>query len=265
MENIKYLEINKKAWNNKVPVHVDSAFYANESFLNGRNTLPSLDLELLGNVSCKKILHLQCHFGQDSLSLARMGAQVTGIDFSEEAIKVAQNLNEKLGLGAKFICCDVYDTLNHVDEQFDIVYTSYGVIGWLPDLDRWATIIAQSLKPGGQLVFVEFHPVVWMFDDNFNEIKYHYHNEKVIIEEYSGTYAEKEAPITTDYVGWNHSLAEVFSALLKQNLRITSFQEFDYSPYNCFNKTIEFEEGKFRIEHLGNKIPMLYSITAMKQ
>ena len=264
MKNQDYFEINKQTWNNKVPVHLASDFYNQEAFLNGKNSLPEIDIELLGNIEGKSILHLQCHFGQDSISMARMGAKVTGIDLSDKAIEEAQKINSTLNLNAKFICCNVYDTLDYVKEQFDIVYTSYGTIGWLPDLDKWANVISKSLKTGGKLIFIEFHPVLWMFDDDFKEIKYHYHNEKPIIEEYTGTYANKEADIKTDYIGWNHSLSEVFSSLINQGLQIQHFKEYDYSPYNCFNETIEFEKGKFRIKHLENKIPMLYSIIAFK-
>ncbi|MEZ4853348.1 class I SAM-dependent methyltransferase [Flavobacterium sp.] len=256
---------NKQAWNNKVPVHITSEFYDQKSFISGKNSLPNIDLNLLGDVSNLSILHLQCHFGQDTLSLARMGAQVTGIDLSDKAIDTAKKLNDELQLNAQFVCCNVYDTRNYIKQQFDIVYTSYGTIGWLPDLDRWAKVIVDSLKPGGKFIFVEFHPVIWMFDDDFTKIQYHYHNEKPIIETFTGTYAQKDAEIQTDYVGWNHSLAEVISSLLKQGLEIKSFEEYDYSPYNCFNKTFEFEKGKFRIKGFENKLPMLYSITAIKK
>ncbi|MBD3724588.1 MAG: SAM-dependent methyltransferase [Flavobacteriaceae bacterium] len=212
MDNEKYFEINRQTWDNKVPIHLDSEFYDQKSFLEGKNSLPDIDIALLGNIQNKSILHLQCHFGQDSISMARMDAKVTGLD-----------------------------------------------------LDNWAKIISQSLKPCGKLVFVEFHPFVWMFDDNFKEIKYHYHNERPIIEEYTRTYADKNAAITTDYIGWNHSLSEVFSSLIKNGLEIIDFREYDYSPYNCFNETIEFEKDKFRIKHFENKIPMLYSLTAIRK
>lgn len=265
MEEKDFFERNKQTWNNKVPVHLASDFYNQRSFLEGTNTLPQIDLDLLGNIKGKSILHLQCHFGQDSLSMARMGAKVTGIDLSDKAIEEAQKLAKQLQLNTHFICCNVYDTLKHINNQFDIVYTSYGTIGWLPDLNRWANIISKCLKPGGKFIFVEFHPIVWMFDDDFSKIKYHYHNEKPIIEEFTGTYADKNAAITTNYVGWNHSLSEVFSSLLKHHFEINYFEEFDYSPYNCFSKTIEFEKGKFRIQHLDNKIPMLFSLIATKK
>lgn len=265
MKPENYLEINKQTWNNKVPIHLDSEFYDMDSFLKGKNALPQTDIDLLGNIKEKSVLHLQCHFGQDSLSIARMGAKVVGIDLSDKAIEKAKALNIELNLDATFICCDVYDTLEHIKEKFDIVYTSYGTIGWLPDLDKWAKVISGALKPNGKFIFVEFHPVLWMFDDDFTKIQHHYHNEKPIIETYTGTYANKEAEITADYIGWNHSLSEVFQALLKNGLKIEHFNEYDYSNYNCVNEMIEFEPKKFRIKHLENKIPMMYSLIAIKK
>ncbi len=174
--NEDYLAINKNTWNTKTPVHLNSEFYGLEEFIKGKTSLKQIELDLLGEVKGKKILHLQCHFGQDTLSLARMGAEVTGVDFSDTAIKEANLLTQKINQSARFICCDVYSLPEHLDEEFDLVYTSYGTIGWLPDLNKWAQIIHRFLKPGGKFVFVEFHPVVWMFDDNFKEIKYNYFN-----------------------------------------------------------------------------------------
>lgn len=260
MEN--YIDINKKTWNSKVEVHVDSDFYNNEHFLRGQNTVPFTDLEALGDIKGKSILHLQCHFGQDTLSLARLGAHVTGVDFSDKAIEAAKKLNKQLGLNAHFICCDVYETLNHITEQFDIVYTSYGTIGWLPDLDLWAAVISKALKPGGKFVFFEFHPVVWMFDNDFTHVQYNYFKSKPIVEEETGTYADKNAEISNSTISWNHSLSEVFQALLKQNMLIDWFEEYDYSHYACFNNTFEFEPNKFRISTFENKIPMMYGVIA---
>ncbi len=260
-----YIEINRQSWNNRTDVHVQSKFYDLDGFLAGKNSLNEIELNLLGNIKGKTILHLQCHFGQDSISLSRLGAKVTGVDLSDKAIERAKQLAEDENSNAKFICCDIYDLPKHLNEKFDIVFTSYGTIGWLPDLDKWAKIISQFLKPSGQLVFVEFHPVVWMFDDNFDKIEYRYFNSGAIIETESGTYADKKAAITQTYVVWNHGISEVVNNLIAHGLEINSLHEFDYSPYNCFNKTIEFEPGKFRIEHLNNKIPMVYSIKATKK
>ncbi len=260
----QYTEINRISWNARTIAHIDSDFYDNESFLHGKSSLNSIELEKLGDVSGKSILHLQCHFGQDTLSLSRLGAQTVGIDLSDKAIETAKKLAAKTALSAQFICSDVYDLPQHLHQKFDVVFTSYGVIGWLPDLDQWAQVIAHFLKLGGKLVFVEFHPVVWMFDDDFERVGYRYFNSGPIIETESGSYAARDADFKLQTITWNHALSEVFSALLKNNLQISSFDEYDYSPYSCFKNTIEFEPGKFRIPHLQDKIPMVYAIVAEK-
>ncbi|MES2811264.1 MAG: class I SAM-dependent methyltransferase [Bacteroidota bacterium] len=265
MNTNNYIEINKKTWNNKTEVHVTSDFYDNESFLKGKSSLKDIELNLLGDISGKKILHLQCHFGQDTLTFSRMGAKATGVDLSDKAIEKAREFNTQLGLDAQFICCDLYDLPNHLDEQFDIVFTSYGTIGWLPDLNKWANVVSRFLKPNGKFVFAEFHPVVWMFDNDFKEVFYNYFNITPIIEDESGTYADRYADIEAKTITWNHPTSEVLNALLQNGLEINSFNEYDYSPYNCFNETEEFEPGKFRIKHLQNKIPMVFSLEATKK
>lgn len=260
----EFFNLNKASWNKRTETHFHSSFYDVPGFIAGKSTLNSIELELLGNVLGKKILHLQCHFGQDTLSLARLGAEVTGVDFSENSIVTARKLAKETHLEATFICCNIYDLPTLLNEEFDIVYTSYGTIGWLPDLDKWAQIIAQFLKKDGQFIFVEFHPVVWMFDDDFTKVQYNYFNKGVIIEEENGTYADRSAEISSRYCWWNHSLGEVFNSLLKNDLSIAAFNEYDYSPYNCFMHTKEFDHSKFRIQHIDDKIPMVYSIKALK-
>ncbi|RNA62573.1 methyltransferase domain-containing protein [Chryseobacterium nematophagum] len=263
MEN--YLEINKNSWNAKVEPHLKSDFYFVDEFLKGRSSLNSIELELLGNVQNKTILHLQCHFGQDSISLSRLGAKVTGIDLSDKAINAAHDLSKKCGTDTTFICSDVYQLPDLLNEKFDIVFTSYGTIGWLPDLNKWAKVIHHFLKPNGLFIMAEFHPVVWMFDDDFTKISYNYFNEKPIIETYSGTYADQEAQITQEYVMWNHSLSEVFQSLNNNNIQIENFEEYDWSPYPCFKQVEEFEQGKWRISQFGNKVPLVFSLRANKK
>jgi SAM-dependent methyltransferase len=265
MKTSDYININKSTWNDKVDVHIESDFYDMEGFLNGKSTLNAIELELLGNVKGKKVLHLQCHFGQDTMTFSRMGAIATGIDFSEKAIEKAREINKQLNLNTTFICCDIYDLPNHLNEKFDIVFTSYGTIGWFPDLDKWAKVISQLLKPGGKFVMADFHPVVWMFDNDFKEIFYNYFNTEAIIEDESGTYADREAEIANQTITWNHPTSELLNVLITNGLELNSFNEFDYSPYNCFNETEEFEQNKFRIKHLENKIPMVYSLSATKK
>jgi len=263
-KDLNYLNINRESWNRRTPLHIASDFYGVDEFVKGKSSLKQIELDLLGDVKGKSILHLQCHFGQDSLSLARMGARVTGVDLSDKAIEEANALANKINVSARFVCCDVYSLPEHLNEEFDIVFTSYGTIGWLPDLDKWAQVIHRFLKPGGKFVFVEFHPVVWMFDDDFKEVKYNYFNTGPIQETESGTYAQQDADIKSEYIGWNHATGEVLCSLLNNGIHLLSFQEYNYSPYACFKNTVKIEEDKFRIPHLGDKIPMVFSLTGIK-
>jgi len=263
-ENTNYIQINKALWNAKTDIHINSDFYDNETFVKEQNSLNEIELALLGNVKGKSILHLQCHFGQDSISLQGLGAVVTGVDFSDKAIIRAKELAVKTNSNTTFICSDVYDLPNILNQKFDLVFTSYGTIGWLPDLDKWAGVISHFLKPNGKFVFAEFHPVVWMFDADFSEIKYKYSKDKPIIEDEVGTYADKESSISNKAITWNHSIAEVVTSLLEKNLEIKALKEYDYSPYDCFNKTQKISDKKYRIAHLSNKIPMVYAIVAKK-
>ena len=266
-EYSEYFDSNKEIWNQRTMVHRDSSFYDREGFKNGGPALTPIELQELGDVTGKKLLHLQCHFGMDSLDWARRGADVTGVDLSDNAIEQARELNHEMGLSATFICCNVYDLVNHLDpaEKFDIVYTTYGVIGWLPDLGPWAEIIRQYLKPGGKFYLAEFHPVVWMFDDDFTHIKYSYENRELIVTENEGTYTDRTAQIQGKEYSWNHSISEVLNALIRAGLSLDFFNEYMYSPYPCFRKVTEFEKGKWHIEGLEGKIPMVYSLLAIKE
>lgn len=262
MEN--YKEINREQWNQRVEPHVESEFYDVAGFINGQNSLKDTEIALLGDIKGKRILHLQCHFGQDSISMARMGASVVGADLSDKAIEKAREFAQLTQTDATFVCCDLFDLPQHLEGEFDIVFTSYGTVGWLPDLDRWAAVIQHFLKPGGKFVFVEFHPVVWMFDDDFQKVGYRYFKSDPIVETASGTYADREAAIRTTSVSWNHGMSEVIGSLLRHGIQLQDLQEYDFANYDCFNHTVEFEPGKFRIQHLGNNIPMMYSIVGVK-
>jgi 2-polyprenyl-3-methyl-5-hydroxy-6-metoxy-1,4-benzoquinol methylase len=259
-----YLNINRNAWNHKTSIHTHSEFYDMPSFKNGENSLKEIELDLLGDVTDRFILHLQCHFGQDSMSLSRLGALVTGVDFSDEAINYAARLADELHLDTQFVLSDVYDLKNHLAGQFDVVFTSYGVIGWLPDLDKWAEIIHHFLKPGGSLIMVEFHPVIWMFDNDFEKVAYSYFKDGQIVEKEQGSYADRNNTSEITTITWNHSLGEVLSSLLKQGLQVKDFREYDYSPYNCLNDMYESSPGKYRIKQFGHKIPMVYALKVGK-
>lgn len=261
----KYIEVNRDLWNKKTPIHISSEFYDVPSFIKGKSSLNPAELESLGDVKGMTLLHLQCHFGMDSLSWSRLGAKVTGIDLSDMAINEAKKVNAELGLDAEFICSNVYDLKNVIDKRFDIVFTSYGTIGWLPDLDKWAEIVAHFLKPGGTFFIAEFHPVRWMYDDDCKKIDYSYFNKEAIIEEVSASYADKDRVISHTSYGWNHPFSEVFSSLLKQNMAITEFKEYPYSYYNCFNNSVKNELGYWEIKGLEGKMPLMYSFKAVKK
>jgi SAM-dependent methyltransferase len=259
-----YLKVNKDSWNERAKVHYDSDFYDNKSFLKGKSSLKPIELALLGDVKGKSILHLQCHFGQDTISLSKMGAQVTGVDFSEVAIDQARGLATEMKTDTKFVCSDVYSVNEILDQKFDIVFTSYGTIGWLPDINKWAGVVSHFLKPGGQFVFADFHPVVWMFDDDFNKITYKYFNADPIVELSEGTYTDGGDNVSKDTISWNHGMGEVVSSLLDEGLVLNSLKEYDYSPYNCFSNMDEVGTSKFVLKNFGDKLPMVYSILATK-
>jgi 2-polyprenyl-3-methyl-5-hydroxy-6-metoxy-1,4-benzoquinol methylase len=258
------MEANRELWNKRVAIHVKSEFYDVPSFRKGKTSLHETELKALGNVRGKSLLHLQCHFGMDTLSWAREGAQVTGVDFSQDAIGHARALAGELALQAEFICTDVYDLPAVLNGTFDIVFTSYGVIGWLPDLDKWASVISHFLKPGGIFFMAEFHPVLWMMDDDFTRLKYSYFNDAVIETVSQGTYGDREADLSDVEYGWNHSFAEILGSLLKSNLQITGFEEYPFSPYNCFNHTVKGDDGMYRIKGLEHKLPVTYTVKAIK-
>lgn len=259
-----YLEINKALWESRTAAHINSEFYDQVGFKKGRPTINDVELALLGDLNGKTAIHLQCHFGQDTLTMARMGAKATGIDLSEDAIRIAQETNIELGLDANFICSNVYDVTEELLGTADVVFSSFGAIGWLPDMSRWAQVVAQYLKPGGHFVFAEFHPALWMFDDSFKELKYSYFNREEIVEMENGTYTDADADIHMESVTWNHDLGEVLQALLSAGLELRSFQEYDYSPYNCFQNTVECSPGKYQIKGMEGKLPMMYALKMQK-
>ncbi|WP_111682046.1 class I SAM-dependent methyltransferase [Winogradskyella tangerina] len=264
-DHTNYFKVNKATWNEKVKVHSQSGMYNMDAFLAGETTLMPYELKALRDVSGKSLLHLQCHFGQDTLSWSRMGAKCVGVDLSDEGIKLAKKLNTELDLDAEFVCCNVLDTSEHISQTFDIVFTSYGVIGWLPDLKPWAKMIAERLKSGGTFYIVEFHPIIWMFDyvDGTPKMKYHYNQKEVIYEEYEGTYADMSSKMVSKEYGWNHGLSEVVNALIEAGLTIEYLNEYDESPYNVFPDLIKQDNGMYILK--DQLFPMLFEIKARKK
>ena len=263
MSGRKDYQANRDLWNCRVDAHIDSEFYDHQSFLEGRNSLNAPELELLGNVEGLRVLHLQCHFGQDSLSLARMGARVTGVDISDQAIKRAREINHQLQLDAEFVCCNVLEVTEHIDQKFDLVFASYGTIGWIETLDPYFENVARLLSDDGRYLIVDFHPVYWMFNEDLSAIDYAYFNRGPIVEEVEGSYASADANPRMKEYGWNHPFDEIFGAVHKAGMRLVDFREYDFSPYDIFRNGTRGERG-YQIIGLEGKIPLVYSLVAAK-
>ena len=259
-----FFETNRQTWNKKVDVHMNSEMYDLEAFKKGKSSLMPYEVKALGKVSGKSLLHLQCHFGQDTLSWSRLGANCLGVDLSNAGIEKAKQLNEELNLNARFVTCNVLDTSHYVKEKFDIVFTSYGVIGWIPDLIPWGKMIAERLKPGGRFYMVEFHPIVWMFDYTHQPIEmiYGYMQDEVIYEQYKGTYADSRSNMISKEYGWNHGLSEVVNALIDAGLNLEFLNEYHESPYDILPNLVRAESGMFRNKTL--LYPLIFEIMATK-
>lgn len=255
---VDYLEVNRQSWDQRTGTHVASKFYDIAGFLEGKTSLREIELVEMPDVPGKTLLHLQCHFGLDTLSWARRGAIVTGVDLSPVAINKAKELNEKAGLNASFVCSDVYEFGDKKTERYDMVFTSYGAICWLPDLGKWAKTISNCLKPGGRFYMVEFHPVY----DLFAGYSY-FHNCDADIET-DGTYTENCDGTKTTTATWAHPISDVVNALLNEGVRIDQLNEFPFSPYDCFDGMEEKQPGRFYIESSGQDVPLVYSILATK-
>jgi len=267
----KYFEANKKMWNEFAKEHfkTESDFYNVREFLEGKTTLRKFEQEEIGDVKGKKLLHLQCHFGLDTLSWVREGAIVTGVDFSDEAIKLANQLSEQAKLKANFICANVYDLPSVLDEKFDIAYTSVGVLCWLNDLKKWAEVIAHTLKPGGIFYICDGHPLSHIFDvdEKENFIPKHDYFPKNEPMEFiaDGSYAAKDKHMepTTEYE-WNHSLSEIINSLINAGLRIQFLNEYPFSSMQIYSFTEQDENGYYRIPKTKIQIPIIFTLKAVK-
>jgi SAM-dependent methyltransferase len=264
----EYTNANRKLWNAWTKIHKNSDFYDNESFKAGRNTLRSIELKELGDVSGKSLLHLQCHFGQDTLSWARVGAQATGVDLSDEAIALAQSLATELNLDARFICSDLYELPEVLNGQFDIVFTSYGVLAWLNDLPRWAEIIAQYLKPGGTFYIVEIHPFTdtlndWDPEKNLSICYPYFQPNEPMTYDAETSYAEPDGKHTepiTNYQ-WSHSLGEIINALIDAGLQIQFLHEFPMTVFQHLPVMQEHDDWWWLPEG-SPELPFLFSLMA---
>ncbi len=272
----EYLEANRQLWDSWTRINLRSLFYDVEGFAAGRGR----DLDPIaragpGDVRGKSLLHLQCHFGMDTIRWARHGATVTGVDFSAEAIAAARALAARMGVPATFVQSDVYELPSRLDGRFDVVFTSHGVLGWLPDLDRWAQVIAHFLVPGGIFYVVDAHPVALCFDDRLKEpdlrlLYPYFHGPEPIREEQDGCYAAPDAPIRSVEHVWLHTMSDIIGALIRAGLRIESFEEYPFLSWRFFPWMEQGADGWWRLPaHEGlplgpGSLPLMFSLKATR-
>jgi SAM-dependent methyltransferase len=263
----KYLKQNKDHWNEITPIHEGSEMYDVAGFIAGKCTLQPTELKEIGDVKGKSVLHLQCHFGLDTLSWGRLGAKVTGVDFSDESIKLARKLSRETGIEATFIEADIYTLPEILKEKFDIVFTSYGALCWLPDLEKWARVISHFLKPGGFFYIIEGHPVMNIFDNSVNarelKIQWSYFDNPEWLEcKQEGDYADPSFTGSTNSAQWAHSLSDIINALIVAGLKIDFLHEFPTGFFRALSFMKQDKDGSWRLD--GDKLPITFSLKASK-
>ena len=263
-----YLESNKKLWNDWTNLHENSTFYNVQGFLSGEQRLDDIELEL-GDVNGKSLLHLQCHFGMSTLSWARLGAQVTGVDFSENAIALAKRLAKEIDINANFVLSTIDDLPNALNGKFDFVFTSHGVLTWLPNLSTWAKVIAHFLKPGGTFYIVEAHPFAYVFDDENKtdlRVRYSYFPKPEPDQApVKGSYAAPDADYRHVEYYWTHSMSEIVNALIEAGLQITSFREYPFLSWQMYPFMGMDDEGQWRLPESFPPLPLMFSLKARRK
>jgi SAM-dependent methyltransferase len=268
----EYIETNRRHWDELVGFHLRAtSTYDVESFKRGRSTLMAVEREEVGEVRGKTLLHLQCHFGMDTLSWAREGAVVTGVDFSPEAIKVARSLAEELAIDARFVESDIYELPRNLNTAFDVVFASYGVLCWLPDFPVWARIAAGFLKPGGLFYLIDDHPISQALGGDFAEdlIRFsgsYFAAAGATMAEEDGSYADPNARLVNRRTyEFNHELSEVVSSLVDSGLQIGFLHEFPFAAWQRLPSLQQGSDGYWRLSHEDRlKLPFLFSVKARK-
>lgn len=260
-------EINRANWEDRADVHARSAFYDLPGFRAGASTLRPYEPDEVGEVAGRSLLHLQCHMGQDTLSWARLGARVTGLDFSARAVATARRLAADTGLSgrARFVVADVHEAARALaGERFDIVYTGIGALVWLPDLDRWAGTVASLLKPGGFLYLVELHPVAEVLGDDGRTVEYDYFDRRAQEFDSPHSYTGTDHELTsTRSVQWQHGVGDVVTALARAGLRVEFLHERPSTLFARF-PVLEGDGGEYRYPAGVPGVPLSYSLRASR-
>ena len=268
-----FLAENQANWNSRVPVHLGPGGYRVEQFIEDRTKISDVvnfDRPKLGDLTGRSVVHLQCHIGTDTISLARLGAsEVVGVDFSDKALNAARKLATDTSDNARFVLSDVYHAAATVNQQFDLLYTSVGTICWFDDIERWASNVAGLLKPGGRFVFRDLHPIMWVFEELDGEIVPHFpywqrQDEPLRLDE-NESYLGVGTISSTRTNGWNHTVGEVLNALIASGMGIDHVDEHAGCDWQLFPSAIAEGTQHFLPDNLRNKLPVCWSITATKK
>ena len=270
-----YLDVNRANWDERAPAHAKSKDYAVERFVDDPTFLSDVvrfDVPRLGDLKGLRGVHLQCHIGTDTLSLARLGARMTGLDFSEPALKEARALAERSGIEADFVQSDVYSALEVLDREcYDLVFTGIGALCWLPDVRRWAEVVNGLLRPGGRLFIREGHPMLWALDDTRTDglvtLAYSYfETAEPLVWDEGGTYVETDAEFQHNVThSWNHGLGEIITALLDEGLQITGLEEHASIPWDGVPGAMTLgEDNEYRLTEKPERLAASYTLQAHK-
>lgn len=269
----EYQLANLRNWEARVPIHAASATYDLERYVRDRTHLSPVvrrDQRHLGRLGGRRVAHLQCHLGTDSLSLARLGAEVTGVDFSPGALEVARDLAARAGPAVRYVLAAVDEVPERLPERFDLVYTGVGALNWLPSIARWAEVVAGLLEPGGRLYVREVHPVLEALDDTRTD------HELVIAHPYfetrrpqrwveETTYTDGSSPVAEPtHYGWNHGLGEVVQAVLDAGLQLTRLEEHTELEWAFFDWMAPTDDGAFVLPEGRERLPLMYTLEAVR-
>lgn len=270
-----YITLNKANWDERAPLHAASADYETQALVDDPTHLSEVvrfDLPLLGDIAGTRGVHLQCHIGTDTLSLARLGARMTGLDFSPAAIVQARLLAQRAGADLEFVEANVFEAAEALPrESFDLVYTGIGALNWLPSIERWANSVASLLKPGGRLFIREGHPVLYALSDDRQDalvIEHAYfERETPLVLDSAQTYVETDGRLTATITHeWNHGLGEVISALLRHGMQITGLVEHDSIPWEALPGQMSCDaHGEWRLDRDRWRAPLSYTLQAIKR
>lgn len=272
-----YRTLNVANWDECAPAHAASPGYFVEQLVSDPDHISDVvrfDLPRLGDIGGLRGVHLQCHIGTDTVSLARLGARMTGLDFSAASLAEARRLAERTGTDVDFVQADVYDAVDALDDAgtYDLVFTGVGALCWLPDARRWAQTVADLLRPGGRLFIREGHPVLWALDDArpdgllVLEFPYVERTEPMVWDD-GGTYVETDVEFTANRtLEWNHGLGDVVSAVLEAGMELTELVEHDSVPWLAFpGQMTDVGGGEWQLTDRPWRLPHTYTLQAVKR